>query len=522
MAIKLRLAKFFLGRTVPLDDNDIIPSNNLGTGGTGAGTKYLADDGTFKTVSSGGVSDGDKGDITVSSSGSVWTIDNNAVTDAKINSVDGSKVTQSASYRLVTDTEKSTWNGKEPSILAGTTGQYWRGDKTWQTLDKTAVGLSNVVNTDTTTTANISDSINKRFATEAEKTVLSNTSGTNSGDETTATIQSKRPIKTVNGNSLEGVGNVTVTASPAGSASQVQYNSAGSFAGAANVNIQNDELALPNISNPTTPTNAIKLYGKQLADKFFLTTKETNGLESFIQESLFKNSVLLIKPAGNSTTVTAIGAAALSATGTATAANVAVTNLHTQMKRIDYLITTPATNAVAGFRTGAQQYFRGTASTEGGFFFHGYWGPATGVATATNRASFGMHASQVAPSDAEPSIILNQLAMGWDSADTNIQIMSNQGTGAATKKDLGASFPVPTADRTKVYELALWCPPGSSTIWYSVTDMGTGATASGTITSPDKIPDNTVLMGPKGWMSAGGTSSVIGISFMSIHVFTRY
>lgn len=36
---------------------------------------------------------------------------------------------------------------KEPTITAGTTGQYWRGDKTWQTLDKTAVGLSNVDNT---------------------------------------------------------------------------------------------------------------------------------------------------------------------------------------------------------------------------------------------------------------------------------------------------------------------------------------------------------------------------------------
>jgi len=37
--------------------------------------------------------------------------------------------------------------GKEPTITAGTTGQYWRGDKSWQTLDKTAVGLSNVDNT---------------------------------------------------------------------------------------------------------------------------------------------------------------------------------------------------------------------------------------------------------------------------------------------------------------------------------------------------------------------------------------
>lgn len=36
---------------------------------------------------------------------------------------------------------------KEPTITAGTTSQYWRGDKSWQTLDKTAVGLSNVDNT---------------------------------------------------------------------------------------------------------------------------------------------------------------------------------------------------------------------------------------------------------------------------------------------------------------------------------------------------------------------------------------
>ena len=42
---------------------------------------------------------------------------------------------------------KSEVDGKEPSISAGTTAQYWRGDKTWQTLNKSAVGLGNVDNT---------------------------------------------------------------------------------------------------------------------------------------------------------------------------------------------------------------------------------------------------------------------------------------------------------------------------------------------------------------------------------------
>jgi hypothetical protein len=56
--------------------------------------------------------------------------------------------TASATKRgALSTTDWSTFNGKEPSITAGTTSQYYRGDKTFQTLDKTAVGLGNVDNT---------------------------------------------------------------------------------------------------------------------------------------------------------------------------------------------------------------------------------------------------------------------------------------------------------------------------------------------------------------------------------------
>lgn len=38
-------------------------------------------------------------------------------------------------------------SGYESTIAGGTTAQYWRGDKTWQTLNKAAVGLGSVDNT---------------------------------------------------------------------------------------------------------------------------------------------------------------------------------------------------------------------------------------------------------------------------------------------------------------------------------------------------------------------------------------
>lgn len=55
------------------------------------------------------------------------------------------KADKSTTYtKTEVDTALST---KQNTITAGTVSQYYRGDKTWQTLDKTAVGLSNVDNT---------------------------------------------------------------------------------------------------------------------------------------------------------------------------------------------------------------------------------------------------------------------------------------------------------------------------------------------------------------------------------------
>ena len=47
----------------------------------------------------------------------------------------------------VSTATQTALDGKQATITAGTTSQYYRGDKTFQTLDKSAVGLGNVDNT---------------------------------------------------------------------------------------------------------------------------------------------------------------------------------------------------------------------------------------------------------------------------------------------------------------------------------------------------------------------------------------
>jgi hypothetical protein len=96
--------------------------------------------------------------------------------------------------------------------------------------------------------------------------------------------------------------------------------------------------------------------------------------------------------------------------------------------------------------------------------------------------------------------------------------MNNSALPSAVKTDLGIT--VPTADRTSMYELAMFCAPNSTTLYYTFTDLSNGTTASGTVTTA--IPAVNTLMSPRGYCSAGGTSSVIGIALSSLYIETDY
>jgi len=134
----------------------------------------------FKSPSggSGGVSDGNKGDITVSGGGAVWDINALAVDDAKISDVDALKVTTNPTKRFVTDTDLT--------VLSNTSGTN-SGDETTSSI-KTKLGAATGL-LDGYLTASDWDIFN------GKQPVL--ISGTN--------------IKTINGSSVLGSGNLTVS-----------------------------------------------------------------------------------------------------------------------------------------------------------------------------------------------------------------------------------------------------------------------------------------------------------------------
>jgi len=490
--------------------------------------------GVTSALGGGGVSDGDKGDVTVSAA--VWSIDAGAVTLAKLADI----ATDSLLGRDTAGTgvPEALTPAQARGILnvADGANNYSHPNHTGD-VSSTGDGAT-VIAALAVTSGKIADDAvgNDKLANMAFGTIKARTTaGTGNpenatGTEVTALLDTftsgaKGLVPASGGgtvNFLRADGTFAAPGggggSPGGATGEVQYNNAGAFAGAADVEIETGQLRLAAIATPTAPAaDGVKLFGRSVGGRAMPAFMGPSGLDSALQPHMGRNRVALMRAIGSSTVLHVLGMLS-GTTGTATSAAVGTTNRHSRMARLEYLATTASTSAVVGFRGSSAQWTLGASTAgDGGFHMVYRWAPATGVATATHRAFAGMRGNTAAPSDVEPSTLTSMCGMGWDAADTNIQFMHNDASGIATKIDLGASFPVPTVDRTSVYEIALFAPPGTTqSLSYEVTDLVSGAVATGTVTTD--LPATSVLLTPYNYMSVGGTSSVVGIAIMGLYI----
>ena len=589
---------------------------------TTSGEVKVRSAGATVTVGGGGVSDGDKGDITVSGAGTAWSIDAGAVTLAKLADIATDSfigrdaagtgvpeaLTPAQARGILNVADGATANASDAALRDRATHTGTQAAATITGLAAVATsGSATDLSAGTLPAARFDDTahgaraggtlhaaasgVAAGFMSAADKTKLDAITGTNTGDQTitltgdvtgsgtgsfATTIAAdavgndklaNMAFGTIKARVTAGSGNpenasgTEVTAlldtfttalkglvpasgggtanflradgtwaapsgggggSPGGASGEIQFNNGGAFDGAADVEIEGGQLRLSAIATPAAPgAGGVKLFGRDVGGRILPAIIGPSGLDTSLQPFFGRNKMALVLPPGNGTGINQL-AFTVTATGTATTANVSTTNLHTYMRRLDYLVTTASATAVAGLRNNALQWTLGAPSAgNGGFHMIMRWGPATGVATATHRAFAGMRGSVAAPTDVNPSTLTNLCGMGYDAADTNIQFMYNDGSGTATKVDLGASFPKPTADRTTVYEVALFAPPGTTqSLSYEVRNLGTGALATGTVTTD--LPATTQLLAPYAYMSVGGTSSVIGLSLMSLYIETDF
>jgi hypothetical protein len=215
-------------------------------------------------------------------------------------------------------------------------------------------------------------------------------------------------------------------------------------------------------------------------------------------------------PNVNTTTLNANGLTTI-VTGTATAAALSSTSMFTQSPRIIFASSSIAGSS-AGVNGAQNAVWRGSASDRGGFFLLMRFGWE--VAQAQGRCFAGLMSSLTAIGNVNPSTLTNIIGVGFDSAQTTLRLLTNDGAGAATATDLGANFPSNSAQ--EFYELMLSAEPGGSTVSYRVERLNTGHIAVGAISTD--LPAASTFLTPHLWGNNGTTAAAVQIALHTMYL----
>jgi len=306
---------------------------------------------------------------------------------------------------------------------------------------------------------------------------------------------------------------------PGGSSTQVQYNNAGTFGGAALTNIATDgNLSLVSTSGATNAiSGSLKVYSNNQTGIDELHVVPSIGIESILQNSLGQNQWGSWDLSGVVTTATQGGiynqALGFSGTPVASTRTYDSTNLVPNHMYLKY-------PTGSGNNSQAELYFSSTAraSMIGN---NTYGGGSKWVGkfnlpqyTSANRVFVGYASSASAlGTTVDPSTYTNIIGVGKDVADTTLQIMFNGSAGTATKVNTGIT---PTANDE--YRVTIIILPSGTTSYVTLERFTKSAVTTFSSSNSAKMPAAGTLM--YFHMAVNSGSASVGVTSIGIlHIF---
>ena len=171
-------------------------------------------------------------------------------------------------------------------------------------------------------------------------------------------------------------------------------------------------------------------------------------------------------------------------TSSITAQSVATTSYATRQIRARYSATVVSTGRYTGVRGSALLWY-----VSGGFMYVCDVFISDQAYAAGCRQFYGLQGSTADLTYTDVTLVsslINCIGIGSDSADTNLQVFHNDGSGTATKVDLGVNFPANRsagAALTTMYTFMIYNAPGSTDVIYRVVNNETSVSVEGTIST---------------------------------------
>ncbi|MCS6944180.1 MAG: hypothetical protein RMK97_01985 [Sutterellaceae bacterium] len=305
--------------------------------------------------------------------------------------------------------------------------------------------------------------------------------------------------------------------SPGGSDRQVQFNNAGAFEGASNVQIESGgHLRLPAVTgDPDAPSSAgLVPYVRSLATRPHIWVRSSAGDPAqALQRALYHmRHPQIVGPTNGTNAPTALGVTVATSGTLSFQFAAGSSNRWTSTPRKRYVSATTA-GSTAGVRAGYVSFYRGSAAGYGGVFF------AARVGQSANFDGCQFFAGLCAATAAlggEPSALNNMIGIGYDSTDAasgNWYLMHNDGSGTATRIELTSL----ARGVDQGFDLFIYNPPNSGNFHVQIIRLSDNTEVYNNVISTD-VPVADTGLTWKVEARNGATTNAVSVEHNFIYV----